>query len=109
MMFVKVYQYHVQKGKEDVFITIQGKVTEIYKRYLDFDSIYLNSKEDTTKWMEIVKCRDENEYNQGLAIINEQKEIQDLFKEFTSILCDQSEIREESFMERYSFESLHSN
>lgn len=108
-MFVKVYQYHVQKGKEDVFITIQEKVTEIYKRYLDFDSIYLNSKEDTTKWLEIAKYRDEDEYSRSLEIIDKQKEIQDLFKEFQSILCDQSEISEESFTESYNFESLNRN
>lgn len=35
-MFVKVYQYHIQKDKVDEYIAIQERASEIYERYLGF-------------------------------------------------------------------------
>ena len=40
-MFVKVYQYYIQKEKEEEYLSIQEKAGEIYKEYLDFHTIYL--------------------------------------------------------------------
>ncbi len=34
-MFVKIYQYHIQKDKVDEYFSIQEKASEIYGRYLD--------------------------------------------------------------------------
>jgi hypothetical protein len=100
-MFVKVYQYHIQKDKVDEYLAIQEKASEIYGRYLDFHTMYLNSKEDATKWIEISRYKDENEYQKGIDMINEQEEIQQLFLAFQSLLVsDKSEICEEDFIEK---------
>jgi hypothetical protein len=100
-MFVKVYQYHIQKDKVDEYLAIQEKASEIYGRYLDFHTMYLNSKEDATKWIEISRYKDENEYQKSIDMINEQEEIQQLFLAFQSLLVsDKSEIREEDFIEK---------
>ena len=100
-MFVKVYQYHVQKDKIDEYLAIQDKATEIYGRYLDFHTMYLQSKNDETEWIEISRYKDEAEYQQGLKLINEQEEIQELFDAFQSLLVsDKGDISEESYIEK---------
>ena len=100
-MFVKVYQYHIQKEKVGEFLEIQEQVSEIYGRYLDFHTVYLNSNVDATKWIEISRYKDEDEFHKSMDMINKEKEIQDLFKAFQCILVtDKSEIIEEDFIER---------
>ncbi|WP_043932777.1 hypothetical protein [Bacillus sp. EB01] len=85
-MFVKVYQYHIQKDKIDEYLAIQEKASKIYERYLDFHTMYLNSKVDATKWIEISIYKNENEYQLSMDLINQQEEIQELFKVFQSLL-----------------------
>jgi len=98
-MFIKIYQYHIQKDKVDEFFDIQEKANEIYSRYLDFHIMYLKSKDDDTKWIEITKCKNEDEYYKSMIIINDLKDIQDLFEAFKSILLtDKKEIIEEDFI-----------
>lgn len=100
-MFVKVYQYHIQKDKVDEYLAIQERASEIYGRYLDFHTMYLNSKDDATKWIEISRYKDENEYQKSIDMINELEEIQELFEAFQSLLVtDKSEIIEEDFEEK---------
>ncbi|MEC5425281.1 hypothetical protein QGM71_17495 [Virgibacillus sp. C22-A2] len=100
-MFVKIYQYHIKENKVDEYLSIQDKVSKIYCKYIDFHTMYFNSKNDDTKWLEITRYKDEEEYNKSIKIINEQEEIQDLFKGFQSLLLtDKSEISEEDFIER---------
>ena len=99
-VFVKMYQYHVQEDKVEEFLDIQEKAGAIYGRYVDFHSIYLNSKTDKTKWIEISRYKDEDDYKKSLKMINEEKEIQSLFKAFQSVLLSRkSEISEEDFLE----------
>jgi len=100
-MFVKVYQYHIQKGKVREFLEIQEKVSEIYGRYLDFHTIYLNSIIDPTKWIEISRYKDEAEYQKSIEIINREGEIQELYEAFQFLLVsDKNEISEEDFIEK---------
>ncbi|PLR75381.1 hypothetical protein CU633_21370 [Bacillus sp. V3-13] len=97
-MFVKVYQYHIETGKEQEFIEIQEKAAEIYRKYVDFHTAYLKSNDDPTKWMEISWYGSEKIYEKSISIINEQKEIQELYKRFQSVLAsDKHEISEENF------------
>lgn len=99
-MFVKIYEYHIQKEKLEQYLAIQEKTSEIYSRYLDFHTIYLNSKTDETKWLEITRYKDEDIYKKSMELINEHKDIQNLFESFQSLLLtEKSEIREEEFIE----------
>ncbi|MBE4909843.1 hypothetical protein IMZ08_17550 [Bacillus luteolus] len=99
-MFVKVYTYHIQHDKVAEYLAIQEKAFKIYNRYLDFQTIYLQSKEDNTKWMEITKYKDEEEYKKCIDLINKSEEIQELFNAFQSLLVSQMKISEEDFIER---------
>lgn len=100
-MFVKMYQYYIQKDKEIEFLAIQEKVSEIYKKHIDFQTTYLQSLKDKTKWFEITKYKDENEYIQCIQKINELEEVQALFHTFQSLLVDgKREISEEDFIEK---------
>ncbi|MDZ5471440.1 hypothetical protein SM124_06735 [Bacillus sp. 31A1R] len=98
-MFVKVYQYHIQTEKVKDYLALQEKVAEVYKKYIHFQSIYLQSKEDETKWIEIMKFQDEGEYEKSIKLINQQEEIISLYKAFQTILVkDKKEISEEDFL-----------
>ena len=99
-MFVKIYQYHIPKEKVEEFLDIQEKAAALYGRYLDYHTMYLNSKEDETKWMEISRYKDKHEYHRRMDLVNEQEEIHRLFKVFDSLLVgNKREIGEEEYIE----------
>lgn len=99
-MYVKIYQFHLQKDKVEEYFMIQEKASAIYSKYIQSETMYLNSKENETKWLEITRYKDEEEYNKSIALINEEKEIQQLFNQFqTLLLSDKNEIVEEDFVE----------
>lgn len=100
VLFVKIYQYHIQLNQIEEYLRIQDQAIKIYSQYVDFQTVYINSKEDATKWLEISTYKDENEYKKSIDLINEDKEIQELFKKFQSLLSPETEIIEEDFMER---------
>ena len=98
-MFVKLYQYHIQKDKENEFFAIQEKVFDIYRKHLDVHLTYLQSKFDETKWLEIATYKNEAEYKQCIQQINEEQEIQRLFSAFQLLLVEgKQEISEEDFV-----------
>lgn len=99
-MYVKVYQFHLQKDKVEEYLMIQEKASAIYSKYIRFETMYLNSKEDETKWIEITRYKDEIEYNRSIILVNEEQEIHDLFNQFQSLLLsDKNEILEEDFVQ----------
>ncbi|MEI5908692.1 hypothetical protein WAK64_16715 [Bacillus spongiae] len=98
-MFVKIYQYHIQKEKEEEYLSIQEKAGEIYAKHIDLHTLYFKSKENDTKWLEINCYKDQDTYNKSIELINKQIEIQKLFKSFQSVLVsEKSEILEEDFI-----------
>ena len=98
-MFVKLYEYHIQKDKENEFFSIQDKVFDIYRKHIEVHTTYLQSKNDETKWLEIANYKNEAEYIQCIQQINEEEEIQRLFNAFQLLLVDGKQvIREEDFM-----------
>ena len=98
-MFVKVYQYYIQKEKEEEHLSIQEKAGKIYQEFLDFHTIYLKSKDSDTKWLEITFFKDEDDYKKSIEIINKQLEIQELFQSFQGVLVsEKNEITEEDFL-----------
>lgn len=100
-MFVKIYHYYIQPDKIEEFLSIQEKALKIYSENINFHTMFINSKEDETKWIEISRYKDEKEYIKSMTIINEQKEVQELFARFQSLLLtDKKEIREEDFIEK---------
>ncbi|MGM9988090.1 MAG: hypothetical protein ACI35O_12805 [Bacillaceae bacterium] len=99
-MFVKMYVYYIEKDKTEAYFDIQKEASKIYGKYLDFQTIYLRSNEDETKWVEITKYKSEEEYNKSIELVNEHKEIQELFNSFQAVLLEgKNEITEENFTE----------
>ena len=100
-MFVKIYHYYIQPDKVEEFLSIQEEASKIYSKNLNFHTIYMNSKEDKTRWIEISRYKDEKEYIKSMTIINGHKEIQEMFARFQSLLLtDKNEIGEEDFIEK---------
>lgn len=99
-MFVKVYEYHIHQESIEEYFRIQQKAGEIYEKYIDVKTTYLQSKEDPSKWMEIAKYESEDAYRKGMALINQEKEIQELFKSFEGILLSEKNgVKDEDFLD----------
>lgn len=99
-MFVKVYQYHIQSDKIAEYISIQKRASYIYRKYLEVNTVYLQSKDDNTKWMEISTYRNEVEYNKSITLINKEEEMKKLFDEFQSLMVNGKEISEEDYIKK---------
>ena len=97
-MYVKIYHYHIPKEKVEQFLDIQERAGELYGQYIDYQTIYINSKNDETKWMEISRYQDENEYRRSMERLNEESEVHLLFDEFKSLLI--GDIKEDDFFEK---------
>lgn len=96
-MFVKIYSYQIKSGKEQEYLKIQEETEEIYSRFLDNKTFHLQSKLDKTKWLEIHIYKNEKFYQGTIQIIDQQPEIQILFKRFIEVITSLEEISEENY------------
>lgn len=96
-MFVKVYTYHIQPAHEEDFLKVQAVAEAIYSKFTARRTIYLKSKEEQTKWMEMQFYKDEDTFIESIKILNEQEELKDLYKKFLSVLDAKKEAKEEDF------------
>lgn len=97
-MYVKVYEYHIPTDKIKEYFCIQEKASNIYRKYIDSTTTYLQSNDDPTKWLEITTYQSEQDYHANIALINEQTEIAALFQEFQALLHpENSQIKEKNF------------
>ena len=98
-MFVKIYEYHIQKEKEALFLDIQDKVRALYQEYVSCDVMLLKSLDDETKWVEVSKYDNEDAYQNDIQIINKERAVQALFKAFEGCLvADKAEISEQNYI-----------
>ncbi|MEH7443502.1 hypothetical protein V7201_14425 [Bacillus sp. JJ1122] len=96
-MFIKVYTYHVIPEREQDFLEIQAQVENVYSRYVEKQSLFLKSKDGNTKWREIQIYKDETSYNESIKIIDQQKEIIDLYTRFMEVIISKEELIEENY------------
>ncbi|QGG54909.1 hypothetical protein [Paenibacillus sp. B01] len=98
MKYVKLHAYHVQKEKRDEYLDLQRQAAEVYGRHASFRTLFLNSMEDETRWIEITTYDSEESYAEAIRLIDEEPEIGDLFRRFKSLLVQENaEIVEEDF------------
>jgi antibiotic biosynthesis monooxygenase (ABM) superfamily enzyme len=99
-MYVKVYVYHIQPEKEDKYLEIQEKAAKLYQKYIHSHSVHLKSKNHETKWIEISWYKDKEAYDNSINLVNQEKEIQELYASFQSVLDPTNpEIIEEDFLQ----------
>lgn len=96
-MFIKVYTYYVIPEREQDFLEIQAQAEIIYSRYVEKQSLFLRSKDDNAKWMEIQIYKDETSYNESTKIIDQQKEIVDLYNRFMKLIISKEEFNDENY------------
>ncbi|QDP42229.1 hypothetical protein [Radiobacillus deserti] len=98
-MFVKKYEYHIKEDQIEKFLDIQEKAGEIYSQYFHFQTMYLQHKHDSTKWMEITRYNSEVEYKKCMEMMKGNKELKELYESFQHLLLNQNEMIEEEFTE----------
>lgn len=98
-MFVKVYKYQIKPHREHEYLNIQKAAESIYERFVDKQSIHLKSKEDDSTWMEIHWYKDESTYDQAILLINEQEELQLLYRKLMDVLISEENVLEENYFQ----------
>ena len=99
-MFAKIYRYRIRPEKRGEFLSIQGRVSRIYRKYVRFRVVHLVDVGEPNRWVEIQWYPDEETYNLSIAEINQDPEIDKLWKEFQEILDPgKREISEEDFIQ----------
>ncbi|WP_409296683.1 hypothetical protein V1498_02185 [Peribacillus sp. SCS-26] len=97
-MYVKVYQYHIKQDKQEEYLRLQKRTLQIYKRYTKYETLYLNSEADESKWIEIMRYDSREDCSRSTENINRHPEIQGLFEEFEKLLSEEKkEITEDNF------------
>lgn len=96
-MFVKIYSYHIKSDKEEEYLKIQEEADRVYSRFLDKKTLHLQSMSDKTNWLELHIYENETIYNDNIQIIDQQPEIQVLYKRFREIITSLEEISEENY------------
>jgi hypothetical protein len=96
-VFVKVYSYHIKRGEEQEYLKIQEETQPIYSRFLNIKTLHLQSETDKTKWLEIHLYKNEKIFYDAIQIIDQQPEIQVLYKRFLEVITSLEEISEENY------------
>ena len=97
-MYIKIYEYHIEKDKEEFFLEIQEKAVRIYKKYLSCNVLYLKSTDDETMWLEVSRFGSQEEYLIGIQKVNNEPAIKELYEQFESCLVPEKlNVRESDF------------
>jgi hypothetical protein len=96
-MYVKVYEYHIKPEMEREFIKLQAEAEKIYSEHIEKQSIFLKSKEDSSKWIEMIFYQDENRYNECIKVIDHHEKIQNLYAIFLSLIVSKTEVTEGNY------------
>lgn len=105
-MFVKMYTYEIEQGKEDEFKEIQSRANEIYNKHIDYRAEYLRNRDNENVILEIHRYPDKEAYLKGMHLIDEEPELQKTWEDFKGILAhDIGDIKELDYEEFFKFEN----
>ncbi|MBT2680121.1 hypothetical protein J7E38_13990 [Bacillus sp. ISL-35] len=96
-MFVKTYSYSIKPEREKDYLEIQVKAEQIYSRFTNKQTFYLQSKEDSSKWMEMHIYQDEKSYTDSIHAVDQQPEIKEMYKHFLEVITSEEELTEDSY------------
>jgi hypothetical protein len=98
-MYAKIYSYRIKPNREAEYRGIQLKAERIYSRFIDKQTIYLESKADSLQRLEIHIYKDEKSYMDTIQAVDAQPEIQVLYKSFLEVITSINEMTEEDYNE----------
>lgn len=97
-MFVKMYQYYIHPEKTEQFWAVQKKPNSLYTKYVQYRVHFLRDEKNPSRWLEIQYYPNQESYEKGQRLVNEDQEIKELWKAFQSVLDPRYQIiQEEQF------------
>ncbi|WP_029420170.1 hypothetical protein [Alicyclobacillus macrosporangiidus] len=96
-MFVKVYRYRLRPNCWDDYVTIQAQATEVYRRFIDYQTMYLRRNQDSSEIIELNFFPDEQSYHTAMELVNKEPHIHALFARFKDVLAEGTEIEEQEY------------
>jgi hypothetical protein len=82
----RVYRYRVRPEAVERFLEIQRRADALYGQHVQYRQELLQSRDDPAEWLELHWFEDEEAYKAGLARLNENPEIAELFAGFLETL-----------------------
>lgn len=104
-MYVKIYRYRLKTGREQEYLEIQKEAERIYSRFIQKQTLFLQSSEDREVWQEIHIYHDKKSYTDTVSSVDQQPEIQVLYNRFHEVITSIEEMSEEN----YQLIDLHEN
>ncbi|CAM3726400.1 hypothetical protein [Mesobacillus thioparans] len=92
-MFVKTYSYSIKPERERDYLDIQVKSEQIYSRFTNKQTIYLQNRADSSKWIEMHIYQDEKSYTHSIHSVDQLPEIQELYKRFLEVITSAEELK----------------
>ena len=96
-MHVKIYKYRLKPGREQEYLEIQKEAEQIYSRFVQKQTLFLQNSRDKEVWQEIHIYQNEKSYNDTVSSVNEQPEIQVLYNRFLEVITSFNEVSEEEY------------
>ncbi|WP_144475992.1 hypothetical protein [Cytobacillus oceanisediminis] len=96
-MFVKTYSYSIKPEREKDYLEIQVKAEQIYSRFTNKQTLYLQSKADSSNWIEMHIYQDEKSYTDSIHAVDQQPGINDFYKRFLEVITSVEELKEDDY------------
>ncbi|MBT2660038.1 hypothetical protein J7E35_03105 [Bacillus sp. ISL-45] len=96
-MYVKIYRYRLKPGREQEYLEIQKEAERIYSHFIQKQTLFLQSSEDREVWQEIHIYQDKKCYTDTVSLVDQQPEIQVLYKRFLEVITSIEEMSEENY------------
>ena len=96
-MFVKTYSYSIKPERERDYLDIQVKSEQIYSRFTYKQTLYLQNRADSSKWIEMHIYQDEKSYIDSIHAVDQHPEIHDLYKQFLEVITSEEELTEDGY------------
>jgi hypothetical protein len=96
-MFVKTYSYSIKPERERDYLDIQVKSEQIYSRFTNKQTLYLQNRADSSKWIEMHIYQDEKSYTDSIHAVDQHPEILDLYKHFLEVITSEEELTEDGY------------
>lgn len=97
-MYVKIYKYRLKPGREKEYLEIQKEAEQIYSRFVQKQTLFLQNSEDKEVWQEIHIYQNEKSYIDTVSSVNEHPDIQALYNRFLEVVTSINEMSDEDYL-----------
>lgn len=96
-MYVKVYEYHIQKARIADFQAYHQLSKSLYEKYLPVEMILLKKEDTETAWMEMNIFASKGQFEKNSPLIEADPGHEELFRRFSDCLVPGTLLEESGY------------